>query len=375
MPGVKAVIAIAKAGTTLRYHGDDIAAVAAETEEQARDAVARDQGRVRGPAPRRHRGAGDGRRRPRGRPRRQRPQGPRNHRRASPRRRCRQAAATIEATYSLPVITHVCLETHGLTAKWDGDDKIVAWASTQAVGATASELRRAFDDPGGQRHGPHRGHGGRVRLEVRRRHLGPDRGRAVARRPAAGRSRCSSTGSRSTWRRATAPAPPARVKLGADKDGKLVAMIAETHGTGGSRRRLAVPAALRLRRPDRLADSRRRSSSTRAAPRHAGPGPSPGLRHHGSGHGRPGRQARDRPARVPAQEPAADAGLPDADLRGRGQDGGRADRLAREPQAARPERQGADQARARAWRCTSGAAAARRTSRSPARSTPTARSS
>src|SRR5215475_9983727 len=39
MPGVKAVIAIAKAGTTLRYHGDDIAAVAAETEEQARDAI------------------------------------------------------------------------------------------------------------------------------------------------------------------------------------------------------------------------------------------------------------------------------------------------------------------------------------------------
>ena len=39
MPGVKAVTAIAKAGTTLRYQGDDIAAVAAETEEQARDAV------------------------------------------------------------------------------------------------------------------------------------------------------------------------------------------------------------------------------------------------------------------------------------------------------------------------------------------------
>src|SRR4051795_10552049 len=39
MPGIKAVIAIAKSGGTLRYHGDDIAAVAAETEEQARDAV------------------------------------------------------------------------------------------------------------------------------------------------------------------------------------------------------------------------------------------------------------------------------------------------------------------------------------------------
>src|SRR5690242_5433821 len=38
MPGVKAVHLIAKEGTTLRYQGDDIAAVAAETEEQARDA-------------------------------------------------------------------------------------------------------------------------------------------------------------------------------------------------------------------------------------------------------------------------------------------------------------------------------------------------
>src|SRR5438067_10548505 len=39
MPGVKAVVLIAKAGTELRYQGDDIAGVAAETEEQARDAA------------------------------------------------------------------------------------------------------------------------------------------------------------------------------------------------------------------------------------------------------------------------------------------------------------------------------------------------
>src|SRR6185437_4443445 len=39
MPGVKAVHVIAKAEKVLRYHGDDIAAVAAETEEQARDAA------------------------------------------------------------------------------------------------------------------------------------------------------------------------------------------------------------------------------------------------------------------------------------------------------------------------------------------------
>lgn len=43
MPGVAAIVVIAKEGATLRYQGDDIAGVAAETEEQARDAV-RDQG-------------------------------------------------------------------------------------------------------------------------------------------------------------------------------------------------------------------------------------------------------------------------------------------------------------------------------------------
>src|SRR5438876_107817 len=41
MPGVKAVIAInnAKEGKEYFYAGDDVAAVAAETEEQARDAI------------------------------------------------------------------------------------------------------------------------------------------------------------------------------------------------------------------------------------------------------------------------------------------------------------------------------------------------
>src|SRR6516165_946822 len=39
MPGVKGVVVIAKESATVRFHGDDIAAVAAETENQARDAV------------------------------------------------------------------------------------------------------------------------------------------------------------------------------------------------------------------------------------------------------------------------------------------------------------------------------------------------
>src|SRR5260370_14451693 len=55
-----------------------------------------------------------------------------------------KADVTIEATYSVPVITHVCLESHGLTARWDAPDKLTAWASTQAVDGTAGALAEMF---------------------------------------------------------------------------------------------------------------------------------------------------------------------------------------------------------------------------------------
>ena len=85
-----------------------------------------------------------------------------------------------------PVITHVCLEPHGLTVKWEGDDKIVAWASTQNVSGVGQRSGRRVQDPAGERDGLHRLHGGRLRLQVRRRHLGPDGGPALqeGRRPA-----------------------------------------------------------------------------------------------------------------------------------------------------------------------------------------------
>src|SRR6516165_7397006 len=33
-----------------------------------------------------------------------------------------EADEVVEGTYSVPVITHVCLEAHGMTVKWEGDD-------------------------------------------------------------------------------------------------------------------------------------------------------------------------------------------------------------------------------------------------------------
>ena len=134
-------------------------------------------------------------------------------------------------------------------------------------------------------------------------------------------------------------------------------MIAETHGTGGSRRRLAVPPALRLRRPRRRRGPTPTSSSTAAAPGPCGPRAIPRAAPSwkrpwttwptSSGSTRWSSGSRTSP--------------PDdfqhADLRGRGQDRGRADRLARTASRAARTARGRSSA-ASAWPCTSGAAAA-----------------
>src|SRR5436305_3939042 len=148
MPVVKADYLIAKAGTELRYHCDDIVAVSAETEEQACDAaraikveyevlphaVTESQATAKG-APEVNRGGNI--------------RASRAIIKGKPEEEMQKADATIEATYSLPVVTHVCLESHGLTAKWEGSDRIVAWASTQSVRVTANELAQAFNLPVG----------------------------------------------------------------------------------------------------------------------------------------------------------------------------------------------------------------------------------
>jgi xanthine dehydrogenase YagR molybdenum-binding subunit len=232
MPGVKAVAAIAKEGTTLRYQGDDVAAVAAETEEQARDAVraikveyevlphvvTEPQAMADG-APAVFRGGNvrKGRAVTKG----------------NPEEAIGKAEVVIEGTYSLPVITHQCLEPHGLTAKWDGPDKLTVWASTQAVQVVAGELADNFGIPtanvtvltdymGG-------GFGSKFGADVWGRtaaELAKKSGRPVklfldrVQEHLAAGNRPSASG---------------KVKLGANKDGRIVAMIAETHGTGGAR--------------------------------------------------------------------------------------------------------------------------------------------
>ncbi|MBX6312184.1 MAG: xanthine dehydrogenase family protein molybdopterin-binding subunit [Isosphaeraceae bacterium] len=234
MPGVKGVLLLKRAGATLRYQGDDIAAVAAETEEQARDAaraikveyevlphcVTEAQSMAEG-APEIATGANIKNNQRRGR----------SQQTGDPDGAMGQSDVTIEATYSAPVITHVCLEPHGLTVRWRGDDSIEAWVSTQAVERVGSELANRFNVP-------------QTKVEVHTDYMGGGFG---------------SKFSADSWGIAAAelakqcgrpvkmfldrvqehlaagnrPSVTGHIKLGATKDGKITALIAETHGTGG----------------------------------------------------------------------------------------------------------------------------------------------
>jgi xanthine dehydrogenase YagR molybdenum-binding subunit len=232
MPGVKAISLIAKEGATLRYQGDDIAAVAAESEEQALDAaraikveyevlphvVTESQAMAEG-APEVFKG---------GNVRKGRAQS-----KGKPEDALARAEVVIEGTYTLPVITHTCLETHGLTARWDAPDKLTVWASTQAVQVVAGELADAFSIPVANV---------TVLTEVMGAGFGSKFGADVWGRTAAELAKKTGKPVKLFLDRVqehtaggNRPSASGKVKLGANKDGKLVAMIAETHGTGGSR--------------------------------------------------------------------------------------------------------------------------------------------
>jgi len=232
MPGVKGVVAIAKADTTLRYHGDDIAAVAADTEERARDAVraikveyevlphvvTEPQAMAPG-APEIVKG---------GNVRKGRSQD-----KGKADEALSKAEVIVEGTYGVPVITHVCLEPHGLTAKWESADKLTVWASTQAVQVVAGELADAFQIPVANV---------TVLTEVMGGGFGSKFGADVWGRTAA--ELAKSTGKpvklfldrvQEHLSGGNRPSASGTVKLGATKDGKLVGLIADTRGTGGSR--------------------------------------------------------------------------------------------------------------------------------------------
>jgi xanthine dehydrogenase YagR molybdenum-binding subunit len=236
MEGVKAVHLIKKPGDELHYAGDEIAAVAATSEAIAMDAsraiqvkyqkldhVAREEDGLKLGEPVAKKGKADER-------------GPIVDQGGTVDDVLKKAAAMIEGTYGCNVITHVCLESHGLVAQWNGDE-LTVWCSTQAVGPVRDELRRYFSDPRpvaknvtcitrfmgggfGSKFGPDIW--GFTAAELARKAGAPVKlmlDRAEEHNVAGNR-----------------PSQFAKVKLGCDAEGKLQAIDVESWGTGGHAR-------------------------------------------------------------------------------------------------------------------------------------------
>ena len=58
-----------------------------------------------------------------------------------------EAEVVVEGMYSLPVIAHCCLESHGQITEWEGEDKLHVFPSTQAVSMLAQQFAEPLKIP------------------------------------------------------------------------------------------------------------------------------------------------------------------------------------------------------------------------------------
>jgi len=228
-PGVVAVHTIAEAGAMLRYHGDPIAAVAAQTEEQARDArrminieydvlphVVAEEDAMLPNAPQVHE---DG-----------------NIRLGTAREQgdidagFAAADSIFEGVFRTQVQTHSSLETHGVVAEWNGDH-LTVWASTQGVHSVKDALTGYFEIPATQVH---------VLTPVMGGGFGSKLGSGVEDAIAAVLARQAGRPVKLLLERdeehldtGNRPSAVARIRAGASADGTLTAFQATTYGTGG----------------------------------------------------------------------------------------------------------------------------------------------
>ncbi|HWP30494.1 MAG TPA: xanthine dehydrogenase family protein molybdopterin-binding subunit [Fimbriimonadales bacterium] len=150
-----------------------------------------------------------------------------------------KAAATVEGEYYVPVREHLCLETHGVVAHWESDDKLTLYVSTQAVHGIAQEIAAATGIPS-------------ENVKVICEYMGGGFGSkfsagiegitAVRLAKAAGRP-VKLMLDRYEEQVASGNGPDAlmRCKAAIDSDGKLLAMEADLWGTGGSNRSWRAP--------------------------------------------------------------------------------------------------------------------------------------
>ncbi len=239
MPGVQAVLPLKKVGDEILWAGDEVVAVAAVDEPTAEDAIRaivveyeKLPHFVLDTDPK---AAGE-----RARPAAEQVEG-------DPDAAFREAEVVAEGLYGMSLITHCCLEAHGAVVEWEGENNVLVHISTQAVSGIAGQMAGPLGVPAGN-------------IRVKQEHIGggfgskfgPDSwGIAAARlsKMAGGRpvkimlerdAELMVAGAR--------PSYYGRVRVGAKRDGTVIAWESETWGTGGipPTSPLPVPYVLRI---------------------------------------------------------------------------------------------------------------------------------
>jgi len=229
MPGVKAVQIMFPVGSEVRWAGQEIVAVAAETEDQASDAVRAVQIQyevlphwVMDSDPSQ---AGENVDK----------SGGNETKEGDPDAAFQSAAVTHEGHYGASVITHCCLESHGMVCEWQGD-KLTAWASTQAVSIIGGQLATALTKNGIPTNASDvevitpvmgGGFGSKFSADpwgLACAQLAKKSGRAV---------KMMLERDQELMEAGSRPSLHARVKVAADKDGTLTAWQSEAWGTSG----------------------------------------------------------------------------------------------------------------------------------------------
>ncbi|HTY43535.1 MAG TPA: xanthine dehydrogenase family protein molybdopterin-binding subunit [Thermoanaerobaculia bacterium] len=250
-PGVRAVLAIAQPGEKLRFAGQEVAAVAAATPEQADDALAAirvayeprpfvvglDAARESG-APLVFEGkaetttsGGEVETRAGNLARNGNVLGPRSSSRGDVEAGFKKADAVVEATYATQVQTHSALETHGLVARWDGEE-LTVWASTQGIFDMRDQLAEALQMPVSKVRVITEYMGGGFGAK-----FGPRvEGLAAARLAKEAGAPVKLFLDRKEEQLATGNRPSAvqTIRIGATKDGKLTALQLTVYGNGGT---------------------------------------------------------------------------------------------------------------------------------------------
>ncbi len=230
LPGVKAVLTDVHPTGTIRYVGEEIAAVAATTYEIAEDAldffqveyevlpfaadldtamkdgaprVFSDRSNFRDP---RVRGEGD------------------------TEAGFTEADEIIESEFRTQVQTHSCLEPHGSMAMWEGDELIV-WDSTQAVHGVREGLAKFLEMPVNKVRVicEHMGGGFGSKLQAGRYSAIAARLAKQANAPV----KLMLTRKQDFMTAGNRPNSIAKIKIGAKKDGRVTAFSAVSHGTAG----------------------------------------------------------------------------------------------------------------------------------------------